>query len=399
MKLLLIGDPDSPFIREYVGHVAGRAPFMAVDLLNPHGTPGAAAARATEPGARVIEAGAAPRGEAGLGAKVQLARRILRLRRAVRGLGQYDVCHVHFAMPIVGFLVGALRRRCGRIVCTVWGSEFYRRAERSLLMDAMQRRLYRCARAITFANDRTRDDFLRAYGGRYAAKTSIVRFGLGVLDGLDGIRNQSKAACKQSFGLAPESLVIACGYNASPNQQHLAIIESLARVRDDLPRTAVVVLPLGYSGDAGYKASVAAAMARSGLPHRILDGFLRGEAIARFRKATDILVQVQRTDQLSGSMQEHLYARNVVITGAWLPYEPFYSRGVFMLTVPDVSSVGAAVLRAWREYEELEQRCAGNPGAIREMSSWERNIDSWLALYRGGGAAPGAAVGRRAERQ
>jgi len=45
-------------------------------------------------------------------------------------------------------------------------------------------------------------------------------------------------------------------------------------------------------------------------------------------------------DRIIVTVQEYLYAENIVITGDWLPYDTLDERGVFMLKVSSVEEVG-----------------------------------------------------------
>jgi len=105
--------------------------------------------------------------------------------------------------------------------------------------------------------------------------------------------------------------------------------------------------------------------------------------IALIRKASDVFINVQVTDQFSGSMQEHLFAENVVITGDWLPYKTLDERGVFMRKVSSVDDVGRELLHVAHNLDSLRKNCLINPDIIWELSSWEKNIQSWVGLYEG----------------
>ena len=103
---------------------------------------------------------------------------------------------------------------------------------------------------------------------------------------------------------------------------------------------------------------------------------------AMFRKACDALIQVQDTDVLSGSMLEHLYAGNAVVTGDWLPYGKLIAFGVLcrsLWTVKSIKEVPTWLRVALRYSEETT-----GLHRIYEFTSWKIVRDRGARLDRGG---------------
>jgi hypothetical protein len=94
------------------------------------------------------------------------------------------------------------------------------------------------------------------------------------------------------------------------------------------------------------------------------------------------MIQLQTSDQFSGSMQEHLYTRNVVITGSWLPYKTMKDFGVNFIEIDKVSELANSLAKVIANYNEYYSNTDNNPEAILKLSSWQYNIQDWLALYR-----------------
>jgi len=99
------------------------------------------------------------------------------------------------------------------------------------------------------------------------------------------------------------------------------------------------------------------------------------------RLASKIMIQLQTTDSFSSSMRESLYAGEIVITGDWLPYGTLDEKGVFMLKVSSVEEVGEKLVYALNNLDSLKEKCKKNPEIIWELSSWEKNIQSWIDMY------------------
>jgi hypothetical protein len=117
------------------------------------------------------------------------------------------------------------------------------------------------------------------------------------------------------------------------------------------------------------------------LQHRVITDLMSDMDLARLRCATDIMVQVQPTDQLSGAMQEHLHAGSVVITGAWLPYGVLSDAGVRFWTINDRAGLAKELEACISELSDREAACVGNDAPIRALSSWSQTAPQWSALY------------------
>jgi len=159
------------------------------------------------------------------------------------------------------------------------------------------------------------------------------------------------------------------------------IIAAVRALPEEQRDRVFLVVPMTMGGDAAYIGEVKAACVASGLEHRVITGLMSDEELARLRCATDIMVQIQPTDQLSGAMQEHLFAGSLVITGAWLPYDVFREAGVRFWTVRDHTELGSAITRCLKELDGRRAECLGNADPIMRLSGWANNAPVWSALY------------------
>lgn len=210
----------------------------------------------------------------------------------------------------------------------------------------------------------------------------MCRFGLAPLSELKNLR-LTKAECRESLGIPNDSFLVTIGYNANIGQQHLGVLKSINDYSSRLPENLYLLLPLTYGGPQNYKSSLKSWLEDSGLRYKLFSKFMPDREIALMRKASDVFINVQVSDQFSGSMQEHLFAENVVITGDWLPCKTLDERGVFMRKVSSVDDVGRELVHVANNLDSLRKDCLKNPDIIWELSSWEKNIQSWVGLYEG----------------
>jgi hypothetical protein len=101
------------------------------------------------------------------------------------------------------------------------------------------------------------------------------------------------------------------------------------------------------------------------------------------RSVTDVFIQVQRTDQLSASMLEHLYAGSVVITGGWLPYGQLTQRGIRFWTTPSIEQLTSELIACLDQLPERRAAVEANRDLVRRLASWSVTAPRWSALYDG----------------
>ncbi|WP_345985416.1 glycosyltransferase [Sulfurimonas sp. HSL-1656] len=288
-----------------------------------------------------------------------------------------DIVHFHYARWFYFLLVPVIRRLGKPVAVTVYGSDYYRipRWKRWL-----QRRFFHAVDAVTFTNEATMQSLL-AEDGTLEAKCSVTRFGLTPLEAIDRYRGTDRERMRQALGVPGFPVTVCCGYNANTGQQHLKMIEALQKLPEPLRRTTLFLFPLTYGGSEPYKQSVISALKASGLHYTVLETFLHGELNAYVRLLPDIMVNMLVSDQLSGSMQEHLYAGNCVIAGTWLPYGVFEQRGVVMARADSFDALPRILAEQIGNLHGCEQYRDGNRRAIAALSRWDEVIGAWKALY------------------
>lgn len=309
--------------------------------------------------------------------KIRGILQIKSIANQINKLDNYDICHIHFLNKDYGFLTPQITSKCRKLVISIWGSDFYRS---KWWEKKIQHRIIKCAHKITFTNKKTLEEFDKDFK-ETNDKYKIVRFGLAPLKILKNIENISKEECKASFNIPIGALVVTCGYNARKIYQHIEIIKSIEKIKYKLPSNVFFLFPFTYGLNNEYYTKVKKYLIDAVLPFKILTDFLSDYEVAKLRKASDIMINVPKSDQLSGSMQESLYAENIVITGSWLPYNTFYENGIFMLKVNDLNDIGNKLIYVYQNIDNLRFKNIKNKNKIWELSSWDKNIDNWIQTY------------------
>jgi len=299
-----------------------------------------------------------------------------KMQKIISGLKRYDIINILYVYKKYNLFIRSMRKKTKSIISSVFGSDFYRSVDKTR---KIQKKIYKYSDFITFTNPNTIDDFISFYGKNFEEKSKVCRFGLTPLESLK--KTPNKAECVREFHLDPYKLKVAIGYSATSGHQHKEILNTL-KGYPKLRKRCQFIIPLTY-GDANYRNTLKDYIEKE---HKeddiiILENFLSMDEVAKLRKATDIMINTQITDQFSGSMQETLFANNIVINGSWLPYGLLKERGIYFEEVDKIEEIPDKLEYIIDNYDHLKVKCERNPEIIWELSSWEKNIESWLELY------------------
>lgn len=293
---------------------------------------------------------------------------------------KYDIIHIHYIehrlIKNADFLA---KNISGKLIITIWGSDFYRNNEinREKLLPLLQR-----ADNISFENPEMLNEFVGYYKNKFNVdfkRLTVVRFGLAPLEDLEMLK-LNKLECKTELNIPGENITICIGYNASLGQQHIEILESLGKINKEIRDKLYLILPITYGGNTEYIEKIIEKLYSLNFKYRVFTDFLSNYQVAVLRMASDYFINLQITDQLSGSMLEHLYAGNIIITGSWLPYDILTVMGIDLVRIDKVNEVGPAIEKLISEkYHQKEQ--TDNKNIIYNFSSWGNRIKDWNKLY------------------
>lgn len=302
---------------------------------------------------------------------------LLIYRQLSRAEKKYDVIHIFYLSAVYGLWAGLLRSKAPKLIASVFGSEYYRSGS---FVKKLQRRIIRRVDCVTAANEKTLRD-LGVYYNVPETKLKLVRFGLRPLDYIKEITDLSRGVAKEKLGMPVGKSLIVCGYNASSIQQHHSIIDALEELQDEFSGQCILVFPFAMGGSDEYKSAVLKRIQALRFESRIIDKFLPDAELALLRRSADVMIQIQKTDQLSGAMQEHLFAGTLVITGAWLPYDVFISNGIYFKTIQAPEKLTDTLKDCLANLEAEQVKLTRNSEIIWRLSSWSVTGLNWQKLY------------------
>jgi hypothetical protein len=304
--------------------------------------------------------------------------RFFQYKKVLKTLGNYDIIHFHFINIDSYFLVDRFKQYTkSRIILSIWGSDMYRIRSNN---EYGFKNACKKADSITFTNQQSLKYFKLKYNWQ-KKNLKLCRFGLAPLEYLNVLKI-TREKCKELLNWNPDKLALTIGYNLAIAQQHLEILNLLDNKTIKILKDKIqLVLPMTYGGTTKYKNELLTKLNQLPYDFIIYDSFLKDEKVALIRKASDIMIQLQKTDQFSGSMQEHLFARNVVITGSWLPYETMKEHGAHFIEIDKIEDLVKVLQEVIINFKKHEKSTVNNPKAILGLCSWEKNIKIWAELY------------------
>ncbi len=304
--------------------------------------------------------------------KLSMFFRMVYIKKVIQE-NDFDIVNIHISRWFYLIILPWLTKQ--KLVITFYGSDFYRTSN---FIKNIQKLLYKKADAITFTNPLTKKSFIEYYKD-YDNKSYVCRFGLKTLDFIDKNRSISKKELRESLGYDLEKVIVTCGYNSTKEQQHGKIIESIVKLPKDLLEQTQFVFPMTY-GDNINKERIKNILKQTNLDYIILENFLYGDNNANIKLASDIMINVLETDSFSGSMQEFLYANNIIITGSWLPYEVFDNAGIQYVKIDDIDKLSSRLEKIIEENIETFDT-SKNKNIISKLSLWSNTIESWVDVY------------------
>lgn len=285
---------------------------------------------------------------------------------------KYDSISYHYATRTMHYIDWLIQPFFKRRVLTIWGSEFLCCNNKSKKRNI---NFYKKLDAISVTNPA----LIHTLNSENVNVINLS-FGLSILDTIKKLRkNLDFKLIKQELGIDIEKKVIVVGTNASKGQQHLKIIHQLESIDEILAQDYQIVFPLTY-GNEEVKKDISKALKNFKTENKLFFDVLSEEDIAKLRLISDILIQLQETDQLSGAMLETLYAGGYVITGSWLPYGILDEYGIKWSRINSIEKLAKLILNIIQnnpiEYSKHNQEI------INKHYSWLAVINEWIKFLK-----------------
>ena len=286
------------------------------------------------------------------------------------------VVDVQYVSRFYVYILPFLTKTFSRIVLSFWGSDLLCQNVWDLFLLGF---LVRKSHIITVPTSDMAKVLESKMGKKYREKIRVVRFGNYFLNLIDSVTDESIDLFLKKFEIDNSRKTVVVGYNRCKEQQHLSALKSIVDAGIDR-KDIFIIIPWTYGdADIEYNEQVECII-RGYYDYVFLRERLNDNEVAALRKISDILIVVEQTDALNATMLETMYSDGEVMVGSWLPYDDIYCRGIKMRKVDAVSEVGGSLIEMLN-CEQPAYDKKKNKELIKELYSWNNNVNDWIALY------------------
>lgn len=309
--------------------------------------------------------------------------RILAIGIALSRLPKFDIIHSLWLEYHWGLFAHTIKTKCSRWFASIGGSDLYRETKHWYFRCLQRRILNRCA-LISSEGESTRAFFNVTYRNKYrGVPHRIIRYGVDILDEIVALENSlaSIEELRVKYGIPEDKIVVMCGTCGRVQHQHIKMLESIAKIPCDIIKRICILIPATYDVKEDYIERVENKARHITDCVVVLREYLSPRGMAEIAYITDIMIHVQTTDQLSSAMISHMFRGNVVIAGAWLPYDELREKGVGFISIDKIEELSQSIPDAIEDLNGYKSLYSNNRNIIYEISSWERSAKDWYDAY------------------
>lgn len=290
---------------------------------------------------------------------------------------QYTIIDIHFFGTFYFKIILLLNKINKKVKITIWGSDFYRANN---CVREKQKLYYNKVDSIQIATEQMKLDFLE-YFKDFDEKIRLAHFGIFQFESITKISNKETIEIsKEKLNLPTNKLIITCGSNGIKEQQHITIFEAVNLLTKQEKENVFLLVPMTNGHNETYKKILEDKLNATGVDYKILITKLSVEDVCRLRLATDITVNIQVSDAFSASLQEHLFSKNVVIVGDWLPYNKLEENDIFYIKI-SLEDLNYNLKNVVNNYASFFNKTKENKNKIYNMSSWDAVTKDWIKIY------------------
>lgn len=294
----------------------------------------------------------------------------LGIKKIVNKVDLINFHYTHYSYLLFDIIFNSAKVK----IASIWGGDLYKAKGLTKIVTEL---FYNRCDIVTATNPKLLDFFKEKYP-RYKGRLSKSTFGLALLDYIFAVdKTKNEFSNKEIEG----KKVICIGTNATLGQNHFKILEAISKIKDSHLMNLYLIVPMTYPKNKKYTNEVTNILEKLNIKYLLIKDFISLKKLADLRKITDILIQVQNTDQFSGAMQETIYAGAEVITGDWLPYEILDKNGVRLEKVSSFDEIGEKLVQLLQKGKMPPEEIEHRRKVIHKLSSWESVTKDWLKLY------------------
>lgn len=387
MNILISGNPDSIYLYYYFQYVLlddkmKNNTFVLLDLEN-HPIREQYQKFYRENQIDVIQVGDIPKWILKIPKARGLYYRCLRnhlIARMMRRYGGFDFWHLHYVDPRLEKFMKRYRGRLGQIIATFWGSDIYRcRTQDVLALKSILEESKWIVLDTKDMYDRVHDLFGCELDDRFCS----IFFGAPVLEDIKQLMAmETRDYTKKCVSLPAEKVIVTCGYNANPAQQHEIIIRAISRCKPEILEKAYFVFPCAYGGTSADIDRIRSLLFKTNCQYCVDTKYYNGIDMARMRRSSDIFIHAQISDGFSASIVEHLFCGNILLNGSWVQYPALKEKDVYYREFHSAEDLSEQLMFVIEHLQKEKERIQNSKDVLYQMCSWSCVKEQWIQLYQ-----------------
>lgn len=291
----------------------------------------------------------------------------------------YNTVQIHYMSTFHSKYIPLYKKIAKCLVGVFWGSDLFKFDNKNKLL-----KMVKFLDVVNFSTTEMESFYSKNIGTiPVGVKISNCRFGLEIFTQIDKLINYERSKLIKILQINKDYddfYIITLGYNGHIDQQHLEVIDSTSELKEI--KKILWLLPFTYGKTQKYYENVKSKLDGLGYNYLFFTEFMTGEQVAALRCISDIFIQVRKTDALSASTQEHLYAGNNVIVGSWLPYNFLVDNGIKYETIDSIRELKNKLQKIIDKIKPKEKSSfhEENKKILDRVSSWNSLINEWHSL-------------------
>ena len=274
------------------------------------------------------------------------------------------------------------------LLVSVWGSDLFRYS--GVYNYYYQSKIFDRANNISIHSVEMKEVLLAKYGRHLFDKIQIALFPQDVklYQEINKISEVEINDFKGKYKIPRDKVVIAIGHNAKRENNQIKVVNEIAKLDKSLKDKIVCIFPLNYSNNnkEEFATELNEICKQNGILSVTFTNFfdIKKQPIefAAFRKIQDIVVHLLISDALSHYVTEAMYAGNILITGAWLPYGTFRRAGLDFKEIESIENLYPLLEKILSEgVEKYKPNIKKQQKAIEQKFFPEPTSKMWIELY------------------
>lgn len=297
---------------------------------------------------------------------------------SIKNRDKYDIVNVQFVDWIAILCARYLNGKKSKLILSYWGSDLLRKSARELryTLKGVKR-----ADQITFDNLDLKHKFRQTFGAGFDHKLNVAMFGLPILDKIEeNKKTRSRNVICKEINLNPEKLVVAVGYAARPDQQHIKVLEQIAKLSQHYKDKIQIVLQLTYPVNKSYTDQLEDYVKKIGCESKLILREMTDSEVADLRIINDIFINAQCTDAFSGTVCENLFSNTLLLNAKWLRYAEFEEHPFKFVEFQNFEEIPDLLGNMIDKYSNTKS--GNNERLVWNLRSWEKCRGNWTDIFK-----------------